>query len=138
VPSDSHLEIEAMVSNRDIGFVHAGQEVEVKVQTFNFTRYGLLHGRVLSVSQDAIGRDPVQPNDKSQGGDNRTGAPENQDPVYAARIALDQTQMQVEDKLVNLSPGMAVTAEIKTGSRTVIGYLLSPLRKYKQESLRER
>ncbi len=138
VPSDTHLEIEAMVSNRDVGFVHAGQEAEIKVQTFNFTRYGLLHGRVLSVSQDAIGRDPAQPNDKSQGGDNRTGAPENQDPVYAARVALDQTQMQVEDKLVNLSPGMAVTVEIKTGSRTVIGYLLSPLRKYKQESLRER
>ena len=53
VPSDSRLEIEAMVSNRDIGFVHAGQEAEIKVDTFNFTRYGLLHGQVLSVSQDA-------------------------------------------------------------------------------------
>ena len=57
VPSDSRLEIEAMVSNRDIGFVRAGQEVEIKVDTFNFTRYGLLHGEVLSVSQDAIVRD---------------------------------------------------------------------------------
>ena len=57
VPSDSRLEIEAMVSNRDIGFVHAGQEAEIKVDTFNFTRYGLLHGKVLSVSQDAIIRD---------------------------------------------------------------------------------
>jgi hemolysin D len=46
--------------------------------------------------------------------------------------------MQVEDRLVNLSPGMAVTVEVKTGSRTLISYLLSPLRKYKQESLRER
>ena len=53
VPSDSQLEIEAMVSNRDIGFVHPGQEAEIKVDTFNFTRYGLLHGKVLSVSQDA-------------------------------------------------------------------------------------
>src|SRR5271169_1867596 len=52
VPSDSRLEIEAMVSNSDIGFVHAGQEAEIKVDTFNFTRYGLLHGQVLSVSQD--------------------------------------------------------------------------------------
>ena len=52
VPRDSQLEIEAMVSNRDIGFVHAGQEAEIKVDTFNFTRYGLLHGKVLSVSQD--------------------------------------------------------------------------------------
>jgi hemolysin D len=46
--------------------------------------------------------------------------------------------MQVEDRLVNLSPGMAVTVEIKTGSRRIISYLLSPLLKYKQESLRER
>jgi hemolysin D len=138
VPSDSRLEIEALVSNRDVGFVHAGQEAEIKVQTFNFTRYGLLHGRVLSVSHDAIGRDSAPPNDKPQGGDYRASAPESQDPVYAARIALDQTQMQVEDRLVNLSPGMAVTVEVKTGSRTLIGYLLSPLRRYRQESLRER
>ena len=60
VPSDSRLEIEAMVSNRDIGFVHAGQDAEIKVDTFNFTRYGLLHGEVLSVSQDAIIRDRQQ------------------------------------------------------------------------------
>ena len=63
VPVDSHLEIEAMVSNRDIGFVHAGQEAEIKVDTFSFTRYGLLHGKVLNVSQDAITRD--KPQDKS-------------------------------------------------------------------------
>src|SRR6476661_8855910 len=60
VPSDSRLEIEAMVSNRDIGFVHAGQDAEIKVDTFNFTRYGLLHGHVLSISQDAIIRDRQQ------------------------------------------------------------------------------
>src|SRR5712671_2495940 len=53
VPSDSRLEIEAMVPNSDIGFVHPGQEAEIKVDTFNFTRYGLLHGQVISVSQDA-------------------------------------------------------------------------------------
>ncbi|WP_426424311.1 HlyD family efflux transporter periplasmic adaptor subunit [Bradyrhizobium genosp. A] len=57
VPRDSRLEIEAMVSNRDIGFVHPGQQAEVKVDTFSFTRYGLLHGEVINVSQDAITRD---------------------------------------------------------------------------------
>jgi len=61
-----------------------------------------------------------------------------QELVYAARISLDRTQMQVDDNLVNLTPGMAVTVEIKTGARTVISYLLSPLMRYKQESLRER
>lgn len=140
VPSDSKLEIEAMVSNRDVGFVHAGDEVEVKVDTFDFTRYGLLHGRVLNISSDAIVRD--NPNDKSnekQAGSTTTTSDLNgQELTYAARISVDRTQMQVEDKKVNLSPGMAVTAEIKTGSRRIISYLLSPLVRYKQESLRER
>ena len=141
VPVDSHLEIEATVSNRDIGFVEPGQEVEIKVATFNFTRYGLLHGTVLSVSSDAVGKDEVADpakNNSQQSG--RAAAPptDDQGPVYAARISLGQTKMQIEDKLINLSPGMAVTAEIKTGERRIIDYLLSPLRKYRQDSLRER
>jgi len=78
-----------------------------------------------------------KPTDKP-GTASATSEPKGQELSYAARISLDRTQMQVEDKLVNLSPGMAVTAEIKTGSRRIIGYLLSPLMKYKQESLRER
>jgi hemolysin D len=140
VPIDSHLEIEAMISNRDIGFVHSGQEAEIKVDTFNFTRYGLLRGEVLSVSQDAIARDKPQDksNDKAQGAETSTSEPKGQELSYAARVSLDRTQMQVEEKFVNLSPGMAVTVEIKTGSRTIISYLLSPLLRYKQESLRER
>src|SRR5258707_53472 len=70
VPVDSHLEIEAMLSNRDIGFIRAGQEAEIKVDTFNFTQYGLLRGEVLSVSQDAITRDkpPDRSNDKTSQG----------------------------------------------------------------------
>ena len=140
VPSDSRLEIEAMVSNRDIGFVHAGQQAEIKIDTFNFTRYGLLHGEVLNVSQDAIIRD--QPQDRT--GDRRLGAqndssePKGQELNYSARISLDRTKMQVDDRMVDLSPGMAVTVEIKTGSRTILSYLLSPLLRYQQEVLHER
>ena len=141
VPQDSHLEIEAMVSNRDVGFVEPGQEAEIKIATFNFTRYGLLRGKVLSLSPDAIGRDDPQSQskDKSQPASQDTKPPSNdQGPVYAARISLDRTQMLIEDKPVNLSPGMVVTAEIRTGERRIISYLLSPLRKYRQDSLRER
>ena len=140
VPLDSHLEIEARVSNRDIGFVEAGQEAEIKVETFNFTRYGLLHGSVSTVSADAVGRDDPQEEtpDKTQRSEDTSRTPRNEEPVYTARVSLERTQMQVENKLVNLSPGMAVTVEIKTGSRTIISYLLSPLRKYRQDSLRER
>jgi hemolysin D len=142
VPSDSHLEVEAMVSNKDIGFVHTGDSVEVKVDTFDFTRYGLLHGEVISLSQDAITRDvPTDPKagDKAPGSaTNGSSEPKGQEMTYAARISLDRADVQVEDKKVSLFPGLAVTAEIKTGSRRIITYLLSPLMKYKSESLRER
>jgi hemolysin D len=140
VPSDSQLEIEAMVSNRDIGFVHSGQEAEIKVDTFNFTRYGLLHGRVLNVSQDAIPRDRQQDRsgDRTLGTQNDSSEPRGQDLNYSARISLDRTRMQIDDRLVDLSPGMAVTVEIKTGSRAILSYLLSPLMRAGQEALRER
>ena len=140
VPSDSRLEIEALVSNRDIGFVHAGQQAEIKVDTFNFTRYGLLHGEVLSVSQDAIVRDRPQdrPGDRGRGAANDSSEPRGQDLDYSARISLPQSQMQIDDRLVGLSPGMAVTVEVRTGSRRILSYLMSPLLRYRQETLRER
>lgn len=73
------------------------------------------------------------------GGDADTSSElKGQELVYAARVSLDRTRMQVEDRLVDLAPGMAVTVEIKTGSRRVIEYLLSPLLRLKQGSLRER
>ena len=141
VPADSRLEAEAMVPNRDIGFVVAGQSAEIKIDTFNFTKYGLLYGEVMTVSQDAIARD--KPADKTDGSKSRaaladSSEPQGQELVYSARISLDQTQMQVEDRLVSLSPGMAVTVEIKTGQRRVIEYLLSPLLRYRHEAIRER
>jgi hemolysin D len=140
VPTEAPLEIEAMVSNRDIGFVHSGQKAEIKVDTFNFTRYGLLHGKVLGVSSDAITRDTRQnaPNDRTAGAATSTSEPKGQELEYAARVSLDRTEMQVDEKLVKLGPGMAVTVEIKTGSRRIISYLLSPLAKYRREALRER
>jgi hemolysin D len=140
VPDESRLEIEAMISNRDIGFVAVGQDAAIKIDTFNFTRYGLLNGKVLTVSQDAITRDKPRDNasDKSQGAETSSSEPKGQELIYAARVSLNQTQMEVENKRVNLSPGMAVTVEIKTGSRSIISYLLSPLIRYKRESLRER
>ena len=140
VPSESRLEIEAMVPNSDIGFVHAGQDAEIKVDTFNFTRYGLLHGKVLSVSQDAVIRDRPEgrSGERTLGSANETSEPKGQELNYSARLSLDRTQMRIDDRMVNLSPGMAVTVEIKTGSRTILSYLLSPLRRYRQETLRER
>jgi hemolysin D len=140
VPSDTLLEIEAMVSNRDIGFVHVGQDAQIKVDTFNFTRYGVLAGRVLNISQDAIVRDVQQ--DKTRDNPTEPGGtnsePKDQQLSYSARVSLDQSKIPVDDAFASLAPGMAVTVEIKTGSRRIITYLLSPLLKYTQEALHER
>jgi hemolysin D len=140
VPSDAVLEIEAMISNRDIGFVHVGQEVQIKVDTFNFTRYGLLHGRVLSVSPDAVVRDvPAdKPKTDINGAEDASSEPKGQDLSYVARVSLDETQIELDHTRVNLLSGMAVTVEIKTGSRAVITYLLSPLLRYAHDSMHER
>jgi len=99
--------------------VRAGQQVRIKVETFPFTRYGTLGGEVRTVSRDATP-------------DERLG------PVYVARVRMHEPTMQVEDRLVNLAPGMAVTVEVKLGTRRLIEYLLTPLLRYRDESVRER
>ena len=119
VPQENAVEIEAMVENKDIGFVFAGQTVTVKLETFPFTKYGTIPGKVNFVSNDAAS-------------DEKRGL------IYPARIGLAKSQMKIDNKLVNLSPGMAATVEIKIGKRRVIEYFLSPLLQYANESLRER
>ena len=119
VPAGDNIEIEAMVLNKDIGFVLDGQDAEVKVESFPFTKYGTLHADVRTVSRDAV-------LDEQQGW------------VYPARFNLWETEIVVGDKYVQLTPGMSVTVEIKTGKRKMIQYLLAPLQEYQDESLRER
>jgi hemolysin D len=139
VPDSGDLSIEARLANRDIGFVHAGQTVKVKVETFNFTRYGLLEGRVVDVSRDVI--DPLDrqsaatPPSGTPAGSGGAGPPA---PTYVARIALSKTGMMVDGRLKPLLPGMSVTADIRTGSRSILDYLLSPIARKTQESLHER
>lgn len=119
VPTDNPLEIEAFLENKDIGFVNPQQEAEIKIETFPFTKYGTIHALVTHVSKDAIV-------------DEKKGL------IYSIRVKPKRTTIQVEDKIVNLSPGMAATVEVKTGTRRVIDYFLSPLLQYGGESLRER
>jgi hemolysin D len=135
VPRDSRLEIEATIENKDIGFVAEGNPVEIKIETFNFTKYGLLRGAVIQLARDA-----VVPERNAPSGDPRQQAalPPAQEPVYTARIALERDSMEIDGRTVALGPGMAVIAEIKTGRRRVIEYVLSPVLKYTHESIRER
>lgn len=140
VPEGQKLVVEAMVSNLDVGFVHAGQEAQVKIETFNFTRYGLMHGQVIDVSPDAVTPNKRGEESNNAGGVSQTKADRQDESSgsYIARISLDGASMQIEGRREPLRPGMAVSVEIKTGSRRVLDYLLSPLRRYAQDSLRER
>jgi hemolysin D len=141
VPDDAPVLVEASVENGDIGFVRAGQDVEVKVETFTFTRYGLLHGHVLDVSRDRVEEAPAsgsRQGSQAKAGDRNAEDGETKGPGYVAHVALDCTTLVVDGREETLAPGMAVTAEIKTGRRRVISYLLSPLQRYAHEGGRER
>lgn len=133
VPEDSRLEVEAFVQNKDIGFIEPGQVAEVKVDTFSFTKYGLIPGRVASLSGDA-----VQPASAEKSTDKTAAKAAETGSVYSARIALDRETLDVDGRSTRLAPGMTVTAEIKTGRRRIADYLLSPLSRRAQEAMHER
>jgi hemolysin D len=138
VPDTQKLMVEAQLANRDVGFVHPGQDVSVKIETFNFTRYGLVHGKVMDVSRDAIAAATRQ-SDESAGAPGQPQTPATlASPTYVARVSLDKTSMVVDGRREALIPGMAVTAEVRTGRRTIINYLLSPLARKSNEALHER
>jgi hemolysin D len=129
----SSVEVEAMVQNKDIGFVRPGQRVAVKLESFNFTDYGLVEGIV-----DNISRDAIELQGKSSDGNAKPSGQENL--VYAARIKLLCASHEPRRSPLcdQIRPGMAVQAEIRTGSRRIIQYLLSPLSKSVSEAGRER
>jgi hemolysin D len=142
VPDNAGIEIEAMVQNQDIGFVHDGEEAVIKLDAFPFTRYGTVPGKIKTVSEDAIasGNNSAVAFAQARNGQAQDGA-QGSSPnqlFYAARVTLDQTTMNVDGKTVNLTPGMAATVEIKTGKRKLIEFLLSPLMRMTQEAGRER
>jgi len=119
VPENERLEVEATVLNKDIGFVRAGQRATIKVESFPYTRYGYIEGIVESVSHDAIQ-------------DEKLGL------VYQARVKMARTALVIDGVTVHLTSGMTLTAEINTGKRRVIDYILDPLKQGAGESMRER
>lgn len=119
VPDDAEVQVSAQILNKDIGFIYEGQPVRVKIEAFNFTDYGLIEGVVDNISRDAI-------------------QDENLGLVYAARIKLNKRHLMVNGKRTPIGPGLQVQAEIKTGERRIIQYLLSPIAKTMNEAGRER
>lgn len=119
VPVEKQIEIEAFLENKDIGFVQEGQVAEAKVDAFEYTKYGTIPAHVSHVSRDAIQ-------------DEKKGL------IYSVKITLDRPDIDVDGKMVPLSAGLSVNVDIKTGTRRVIEYVLSPLMQYQHEGLHER
>ncbi|MEY2860683.1 MAG: hypothetical protein RL392_1141 [Pseudomonadota bacterium] len=123
VPDSTQVTAEVSVANQDIGFVNASQTAEIKLETFSFTKYGTVKATVDNVSADAV---------TPSSADDKRGS------YYPAILTLDKRDMVIDGKHIPISPGMNVTAEIKTGKRRIIEFLLSPVQRMGNESLRER
>jgi hemolysin D len=119
VPQGEELIVEAMVLNKDVGFVRVGQPAEVKLEAFPFTRYGVIQGTIEHLSTDSV-------ENKELG------------LVFPCLVRLARPYIRVGDKNISLAPGFAATAEIRTGDRRIIEFLLSPLSRRLQEAGRER
>ena len=118
-PADDELIVEAMILNKDIGFVRVGDDVSVKLEAYPFTRYGLVEGTLEIISADAIP-------------DERVGL------VYPARVSLKKDYVGEGEFKRDVTAGMNATAEIKTGDRQIIDFILSPIAKASKEAARER
>jgi hemolysin D len=119
VPKEDTVEVEAMLENKDIGFVDEGQIASVKVAAYEYTKYGVIPAKVIHVSRDAIK-------------DEKRGL------LYSVVLVLDKSSISVKGKDMPITAGMLVNVDIKTGTRRVIEYFLSPLIQHKRESLNER
>ena len=120
VPDDAEVIAEVAIDNKDIGFVREGQEAQIKVEAFAFTRYGTVPGTLVWVGRDAVV-------------DERTGAAR-----FPARVRLTRREIDVDGRRVALTPGLNGTAEVRTGRRRLIEYFVSPLQRRVLESSRER
>ncbi len=133
VPADAPLEVEGNISGRDDGFVHVGDSVAIKFDTFPFSQYGLAYGTVRSISADSFTAQDEQRNP--------TGAVPmpngSNEPYYRARIAIDRVALHDTPAGFRIMPGMPATADVKVGKRTVMTYLLGKIMPIASEGMRE-
>ena len=118
VPVDEQVLVELRIKPRDIGFVQVGQPVEIKLSAYDFAVYGSLHGTVDTLSPDAIGD-----------GDRSQPAAGAESTWYRALVRADASKLRAGGKPLNVLPGMVGTAEIRTGRRSVLSFILRPMMK---------
>ncbi|RYB02182.1 HlyD family type I secretion periplasmic adaptor subunit [Lichenibacterium ramalinae] len=144
VPASGALEVMALVQNQDIGFIKPDQEVVLKVEAFPFSHYGTLKGTVKRISNEAVdSQEATASSDASTlarpiNGSALSGSQKVQNLVYPVTVQLDRTSINADGKEVPLMPGMMVTAEVQTGSRRVIQYLLAPIWEASSQAAHER
>lgn len=119
VPTGGSLVAEVQILNKDVGFVRVGQPVALKLAAFPFTRYGTVDGRVYRISSDSVQ-------------DEKLGL------IYTARIKLARAIIHRDGEIIRLGPGMEATADIKTGQRSIMSYLLSSIDEVRQNAGHER
>jgi len=122
VPDDVELEIEAWAENKDIGFIKEGQEAEVKIDSFNFQKFGVVKAAVTEISPNADSS--LQDKEK--------------DKKYRIVLKITDDSINIFGTKAALLPGMHVSAEIKIKEKRIIDFFLDPFRKYTSEALRER
>jgi hemolysin D len=142
VPSGGPLLAEVYMNNADVGFIKVGQEVAIKVDAFPFTHYGVSHGKVIRIASDAIDEQDARRAESSATNlANSANMPASTAPpnfVFPVTVSLQQGDIRADGVNVPLTPGMTVTAEVKTDDRRVIDYLFSPIAKVWSEAMRER
>lgn len=120
VPKDEKLKAEIFVKNSDIGYIELEQPVNIKVETFAFQKYGLLHGKVAKISPDS------------------TEDKETRQNLYRIEVIFDKDYLEKDNKKYYIKPGMIVNADVILSKRTIFEYLTSPLQKTILESAREK
>ncbi len=119
VPDGDTLVADVLVPNRDIGYLHKGQTVQIKLDAFPFTRHGTVPGKIETIASDAIEDEKIGP-------------------AYRIRVKLMRSYVTRDGEKINLTPGLSATADIQTGKRSIMSYLISPIDKATNEAARER
>jgi len=142
VPEDAGLEIEVYVLNKDIGFVKPGQQAVVKIESFPFTQYGTIAARVTRVARDSIPEPEANQNEgdpaRAANSSAFAGAQRTQNLVFPVTLEPEAATIGIDGRPVPLTPGMAATVEIKTGSRRILEFIFSPLLQITGGAMRER
>lgn len=133
VPADAPLEIETNIVGRSSGFVHVGDPVVIKFDTFPYSQYGLAHGTVRALSPDSFSAQEQARDPNSS----LAMLPSDAEPFYRTRISIDQVALHGVPAGFAVSPGMPVTADVKVGRRTILKYILGVMLPIGQEAMRE-